>query len=150
MAKKREFINFAVKKIILQMRINTLLRTVMAGVLIAGAALCMNSKGRKQTKQSTFTITTTELCRNIRGYRGPVPVSVTFSKGKITDIKLLPNHETPSYFQRVERSGLVKKFIGLTAKQAATKKVDAVTGATYSSQALIKNIQAAAREAQKR
>ncbi len=122
----------------------------MAGVLIAGAALCMNSKGRNQTKQSTFTITTTELCRNIRGYRGPVPVSVTFSKGKITDIQLLPNHETPSYFQRVERSGLVKKFIGLTAKQAATKKVDAVTGATYSSQALIKNIQAAAREAQKR
>ena len=80
----------------------------MAGVLIAGAALCMNSKGRNQTKQSTFTITTTELCRNIRGYRGPVPVSVTFSKGKITDIKLLPNHETPSYFQRVERSRLVK------------------------------------------
>ena len=75
---------------------------------------------------------------------------MTFTNGKISGIKLLPNHETPSYFQRVERSGIVQQFIGLTPAQAEAKKVDAVSGATFSSRALIRNIQAAAREARKR
>ena len=120
---------------------------LMAGLVSVG----INSKPRKQaSRKATFTITTTELCRDVRGYRGPVPVAVTFSGGKIKEIKILPNHETPSYFQRVERAGITAKYIGLTPKQAAAKQVDAVTGATYSSRALIKNIQAAAREAQKR
>ncbi len=125
-------------------------------IAIAGAALLIAcgalqaKQPRKARANASFTISTAELCRDVKGYRGPVPVSVTFTDGKISGIKLLPNHETPSYFQRVERSGIVQQFIGLTPAQAEAKKVDAVSGATFSSRALIRNIQTAAREARKR
>lgn len=125
-------------------------------IAMAGAALLLAcgvagaKQPRKSSAKSSFTISTTELCAGVRGYRGPVPVSVTFTNGRISDIKLLPNHETPAYFRRVQNSGIVKAYIGLTPKQAVGKKVDAVSGATFSSRALIQNIQAAAREAQKR
>ena len=119
----------------------------LAAVMVFGSMTA--AKPRKQSKaNATFTITTTELGRNIRGYRGPVPVAVTFSNGKITAVKPLDNYETPSYFRRVEP--ICEKYIGLTAKQAATRSVDAVSGATLSSRALIENIRLAAKEAQKR
>lgn len=120
-----------------------------AALLIACGALYAKQP-RKGRANASYTISTAELCRDVKGYRGPVPVSVTFNAGKISDIKLLPNHETPSYFRMVEKSGIVQQYIGLTPKQAVARKVDAVSGATFSSRALILNIQAAAREAQKR
>lgn len=128
-----------------------LYRSLALSALLSLTCAGVWSKPRRQsTAKATFTITTTELGRNIRGYRGPVPVSVTFSGGKITEVKPLANHETPSYFRRVEQSGICNRYIGLTARQAATKQVDAVSGATLSSKALIENIRLAAREAQKR
>lgn len=125
-------------------------------IAMAGAALLLTcsvagaKQPRKSASKSSYTISTTELCSDVKGYRGQVPVSVTFTNGRISNIKLLPNNETPAYFRRVENSGIVQAYIGLTPKQAVSKKVDAVSGATFSSQALIQNIQAAARQAQKR
>lgn len=133
------------------MKYRGILRLTAIALTVGLISLGLSSKPRRQSaSKASFTITTTDLCRNIRGYRGPVPVAVTFTGGKIKEIKILPNHETPSYFQRVERAGITAKFIGLTPAQAAVKKVDAVSGATLSSRALIQNIQTAAREAQKR
>lgn len=145
-------INFAPSKTLQRMKKTKYIsRTAVALILTALTWTGLSSKPRRQASaKATFTITTTELGRNVKGYRGPVPVSVTFSKGKITAVKPLANHETPAYWQRVEKSGICEKFIGLTPGQAATKQVDAVTGATLSSRALIENIRLAAREAKKR
>ncbi|MBR0458729.1 MAG: 4Fe-4S binding protein, partial [Victivallales bacterium] len=51
--------------------------------------------------------------------------------------------ETKSFFQRVVDGGLLKQWDGLTPAEAVAKKVDAVSGATFSSEGVIGNVQAA-------
>lgn len=119
-------------------------------LLLAMSGLGVASGRRQGSAKSTFTVNTTELGRGVRGYRGAVPVAVTFVGGRISEIKILPNYETPAYFRRVEQSGITAGYIGLTAAQAAARKVDGCSGATMSSRALIENIRIAAVEAQKR
>ncbi len=85
-------------------------------------------------------IFTGELGKNVRGYQGTTPLNITIENGKITNIEALENNETPRYFSRA-KAGVFKQYIGLSVKEALNLQADAVTGATYSSEALIKNIQ---------
>lgn len=73
-----------------------------------------------------------------RGYQGKTPVKIYIKGNKITKIESLPNQETPSIYASAEE--LLKKFIGKTVNEASTMKVDGVSGATYSSKALIENV----------
>ena len=75
------------------------------------------------------------------GYAGPVPIDIYVKDGKISDIKALPNAETPTFFNRA--STLFSEWKGLSPKEAADLKVDAVSGATYSSAAIIGGVDAA-------
>lgn len=86
----------------------------------------------------TVIIHTAELQGTINGYAGPVPLDIYLAKGKISEIKALPNAESPSFFQRA--SALFESWIGKTPEQALETKVDAVSGATYSSAAIINNV----------
>lgn len=83
-------------------------------------------------------IHTDELPKTIDGYAGPVPLDIYISDGKISDIEALPNAETPSFFERA--SVILDSWIGKTPEQALDMKVDAVSGATYSSVAIINNV----------
>ena len=47
--------------------------------------------------------------------------------------------ETPKYFALIKRD-LLGKWNGLTVKKAAEQKVDVVTGATFTSEAVIENV----------
>lgn len=86
------------------------------------------------------------------GFNGPVPVKVYFNaNGTVDSVEALPNSETPSYFEDVINSGLLNAWDGYTAEEALKLKVDAVSGATYSSSALIANVRSQlAREAARR
>lgn len=97
----------------------------------------------------SFIVNTTETCKDIRGFGGPVPILLEVSaKGRITSITTLPNDETPGFFKRVTRAALTDTFIGMSVRQAlASDMPDAVSGATYSSKALIANIQKAFEQA---
>lgn len=83
-------------------------------------------------------IHTAHLPGVINGYAGPVPLDIYISDGKITDIKVLPNAESPSFFKRA--STLLDRWIGKTPQEALDMKVYAVSGATYSSAAIINNV----------
>lgn len=83
-------------------------------------------------------IHTAELPGTINGYAGPVPLDIHLADGKVSEIKALPNADTPSFFQRA--SALLDSWIGKTPGQALEMKVDAVSGATYSSAAIINNV----------
>ncbi len=89
----------------------------------------------------TVTINTTSLTDKIIGYAGPVPVEITIADDKITSITPLDNNETPGFFKRVTSSDILESWIGKSPEQALATEVDAVTGATYSSKALITNVQ---------
>lgn len=88
----------------------------------------------------TLVVNTTELAADVTGFNGPTPVEISICKGVITDIKVLPNQETPRFLERVLESGLLKSLIGKTPEEARKAKLDAVTGATYTSLALIENV----------
>ena len=68
------------------------------------------------------------------GYHGTVKVSVTIKKNKIKSIKILENHDDAAYFNRAK--GIL---LPLMVKKQSTN-VDAVSGATFSSNGIIKAV----------
>lgn len=111
--------------------------------------LPMLGRGGK-SKEVAYKISTEQYGKGVKGYGGPVPVEVTFYGGKIVGVKALPNSETPAYFRKVVQSGFLDKWNGMSIREACEREVDAVSGATLSSKALIENVRIAARKAQKR
>ena len=117
----------------------------MKKFLFIVAALMLLSAGKKGdgviTKENgAFVVNTTTLTKDVDGYAGPVPVKIYVKKNKVEKIEVLPNQEGPKYMSRVKKQ-LLEAWNGLTVKEASTKSVDAVTGATFTSNALIENVQ---------
>lgn len=93
------------------------------------------------SKESGATVVnTTTLAKEVRGFKGATPVKIYIKKGKVVKVEALNNKETPQYFARAK--AVLAQYEGVAASKAAKMKVDGVTGATYSSQALVKNVQA--------
>ena len=82
---------------------------------------------------------------NIKGFSGATPLFIAVGRnGKIISIAPAVNAESPDFWKKLKDAKLFRKWKGLTPAQAAVKKVDAVSGATYSSTAVIKTVQATA------
>ena len=95
------------------------------------------------TKENgTFVINTTELGKDVEGYQGPTPLKVYIKNNKVEKIEFLKSSETPKYYDRVKKF-LQSKWDGLKVKEAREKEVDVITGATYSSEAVIHNVRLA-------
>ena len=95
------------------------------------------------TKENgTYVINTTTIGKGIEGYNGPTPLKVYIKKNKVERIEFLKSMESPKYYGQVKKA-LLEKWNGMTVKDARTLQVDAVTGATYSSEAVIQNVQMA-------
>ncbi|MBR5638311.1 MAG: FMN-binding protein [Muribaculaceae bacterium] len=110
----------------------------LAVALVAAVVFAPNAmaKGKSGSPQVIYT---GEIAKKVVGYNGPTPVNITISNGRITSITALDNKETPSYFNRAKEK-VFKQFIGKTVDEAINLKADVASGATYSSEALIKNI----------
>ena len=108
------------------------------------------SRSGKNVQADTLVVNTTELCKDVIGYDGPTPLKITIVKGVVAKVEALPNTETPRFFDQVLESGLLKAVVGKKVSEAATMHLDAVTGATYSSEAVIENLRAGLKEAAKR
>ena len=85
-------------------------------------------------------INTTSLATEVEGYMGPTPLKIFVKNNKIEKIEALRNQETPKYFARVKKE-MLAKYQGMTVNKAAKAKVDGVTGATLSSNAVRTNVQ---------
>ena len=80
----------------------------------------------------------------IQGKFGETPLEILFDGKKVvTNVEMLPNQETPDFVKRVERSGLMESWDGLGVDAALAKEVDVVSGATYTSESVIKSFKAA-------
>ena len=93
-------------------------------------------------ENGTYVINTTTIGKDIEGYNGPTPLKVYINKNKVERIEFLKSMESPKYYGQVKKA-LLEKWNGMTVKDARTLQVDAVTGATYSSEAVIQNVQMA-------
>lgn len=110
---------------------------LLAGIGRILLSLCLVS----ESPADTLKINTSSLGADVIGFNGPTPVEISVYKGVITSIKPLPNNESPRYLQFVEESGLFRKLLGKTIDEARAIPLDAVSGATYTSEALIRNIE---------
>ena len=90
-------------------------------------------------EDGTMRLNTTELGKDIIGYGGTVPLEITLEDGKIKSIKALANSETPRFFKTA--SALLSEWDGQTVEDALKMQVNGVSGATFSSKAIIGNVQ---------
>ena len=95
--------------------------------------------GTMTKENGAIVINTTELGKNVEGYQGPTPLK---ENNKVEKIEFLQSTESPKYYDRVKKF-LQSKWDGLKVKEAREKQVDVVTGATYSSEAVIENVRLA-------
>lgn len=99
-----------------------------------------NAKG----KLLGYVVYSKPASNSIKGYAGETPVMIAFSKKQVIQgVYLLPNVETPNFVKHVEETGFFKTWNGLTVKEAKKKKVDTVSGATFTSRAVAQSVQVA-------
>ena len=79
-----------------------------------------------------------------RGNLGDIKLSIEVKSGKIEDIKILEQKETPEIME-----GAKNVLIPSIIKKQGTEGVDAVTGATKSSDAILKAVNEALHNAKK-
>ena len=97
--------------------------------------------GNNHAQQPADTILYTEdYCDDIIGFNGAIPMEIYMVDGKIAYISILQNQETPGFMRKVTNAGLVENFYGLTPQEAIDLDIDAVSGATYSSKAIINSV----------
>ncbi len=113
---------------------------------LLAVVLCLQSfmiGDNTMTKEDgVYVINTTEIGKDIEGYQATTPLKVYIKKDKVEKIEFLKSQETPKYYVKVKKA-LLNKWDGMKVKDAKTQKVDAVTGATYSSEAVIENVRLA-------
>jgi electron transport complex protein RnfG len=112
-------------------------------LLVAGSA-SMDARTKKSAKTNKATATqviyTGDIASKVIGYNSTTPLNITVKNGVIENIEVLPNQESPSYLKRAQDK-VLSQYIGKTVAEAKKLKPDIATGATYTSEALIKNIQ---------
>ena len=80
----------------------------------------------------------------IIGHNGETPLEILFDGKKIvTNVDLLPNQETAGIINMIKKCRLLESWNGLGVDEALTKEVDVVSGATHTSQSIIKTFQTA-------
>lgn len=112
--------------------------TVIAFLTLMTSAITSDEVISKEGNATV--VNTTSLTKDIIGYQSPTPVKIYIEKNKVSKITPLRNKETPKYFQQAKK--VLGKFAGKTISKASKMKVDGVTGATMSSDALVKNVKA--------
>lgn len=113
---------------------------------LLAVALCLQSfmvGDDTMTKEDgVYVINTTEIGKDIEGYQATTPLKVYIKKDKVEKIEFLKSQETPKYYVKVKKA-LLNTWDGKKVKDAKALKVDAVTGATFSSDAVIENVRLA-------
>lgn len=114
--------------------------------MVSGAALAVTLlvsaavNNEPITKSNdTIVVNTTEISKGVRGFKGATPVLIYIKKDKVVKVETLSNRETPQYLAKAKV--VLKEFEGKTVKKASQMEVDGVSGATYTSKALVKNVQ---------
>ena len=86
-------------------------------------------------------VSTKAIAKDVQGYGGPVPLKIHIDKsGVVTAVEAEPNSESPDFFNRAKT--LFTQWQGKTVGDALADidKVDGVSGATFSSKAIIGNM----------
>ncbi len=117
---------------------------IAAIMLLIASTASLDARTKKSAKKAkastTQVIYTGDIASKVIGYNGTTPLNITVKNGVIENIEVLENQESPGYLKRATAK-VLPQYIGKTVAEAKKLNADVATGATYTSQALIKNIQ---------
>ena len=117
---------------------------IAAIMLLIAGTVSLDARTKKSTKKAkantTQVIYTGDIASKVIGYNGTTPLNITVKNGVIESIEVLPNQESPGYLKRAKEK-VLPQYIGKTVGEAKKLNADIATGATYTSKALIQNIQ---------
>ena len=91
------------------------------------------------TPDGAFVVNTKPLAKDVQGYGGQVPLKIHIKDGRVAAVEAEPNAESPDFFNRAKE--LLNHWQGKSVDEAMAEEVDAVSGATFSSKAIIANMQ---------
>ena len=112
----------------------------LAALLLLAVTCSCSDRNMTANPDGSCTINTVKLGEKIKGYAGPVPVSITIKDTVIQSVAMLGNIETPEYLTDIENR-MLPKYKGLSIN--SIREVDAVSGATFSSRAIMRNVEVA-------
>lgn len=116
------------------------IKYLAAASMVAAAVVFMSASDSSISQSGDTTVVNTTLIgKNIRGFKGQTPVKIFIKDNKVMKVEALDNKETPKFFNRAK--AVLAEFNGKSVSKAGNMKVDGVSGATYSSKALIENVQ---------
>ncbi len=122
------------------MKKKTIVRTAAFAAVAILLVSAMPASETIAKENGVIVVNTTTLAKDVKGFKGETPVKIYIKKGKVVKVVALKNRETPQFFNKAK--AVLAKFEGKSTSKAAKMSVDGVTGATYSSKALVKNVQA--------
>lgn len=123
------------------------LNTIACGALVLASAFTFmqaqaganDNDAMTKLPDGTYVVNTTTLASSVKGYRSTTPLKIYIKDDKVERVEAIKNQETPKYFVRVKEQ-VLPKWNGKTVKKASKMKVDGVTGATLSSDAVKTNV----------
>lgn len=129
-------------------KMTAIFATIMRKIFIAAAIMLVSVTAAsaqdkdfqtlRKEADGTVVVNTSYIGRDIDGFAGTVPVEIYIKDGKVSAVVPLENEETPAFFEKAKT--LLSKWTGLKVKDALELEVDASTGASYSSKALVSNV----------
>ena len=105
----------------------------------AHEATALKNDTLEVTPDGAFVVNTKPLAKDVQGYGGPVPLKIHIKDGKVATVEAEPNAESPDFFNRAKT--LLNHWQNKSVDEAMREEVDAVSGATFSSRAIIANMQ---------
>ncbi len=114
-----------------------LLISILVLAVVFAFTACSGGKASTTTSAASSGYVDGTYTGSAQGLNGEVPVTVTVKGGKITDIAVGENKETPA----IAAAAIEKIPAAIIAAQST--KVDAVSGATITSNAIIKAVEQA-------
>ena len=114
----------------------------LTALLLAAFSFADAQDVMKKEKDGTYVVNTTTLAKDVEGYNGTTPVEVYIKKNKIVKVVPLKSQEGPKYVAKVKK-GMLPRYEGMNVKKGTVADVDAVTGATFTSEAIKENVKRA-------
>lgn len=110
-------------------------------IMKGGEESLLNDSIMSYNEEGLVVVNTTSLS-DMKGFGGKIPLEIKIDgEGKVVSIDyILPNAETPDFLNRTRV--LFDSWVGKPAAEAYSAKVDAISGATMSSNAIKANVEA--------
>ena len=123
-----------------QKELMIMMRTFITLLLMAAFVTAEAQQVMRKEKDGTYIVNTTTIANDVEGYAGPTPVEVYIKKNAIVKVVPLKTMDGPKYVAKV-KNGMLTKYEGMKIdKKKPLPKIDGVTGATFTSDAVREHI----------